>query len=86
MPIIYNKLFSILKERKITGYALQYKDSIVGHSTYDKLRKNIGIIDSRTVEALCKYLHCQPGDIMEFVEEPAPTEVPEPESPQEGDE
>ena len=24
-------------------------------------------IDTRTIENLCAYLHCQPGDIMEYI-------------------
>ena len=26
-------------------------------------------IDTRTIDALCKFLNCQPGDILEYVEE-----------------
>ena len=24
-------------------------------------------VDTRTIENLCAYLHCQPGDIMEYI-------------------
>jgi len=28
-----------------------------------------------TLEAICRALHCQPGDILEYVEEPADSET-----------
>ena len=34
----------------------------------DKLMgKASGHIDTRSIDRLCAYLHCQPGDIMEYV-------------------
>jgi DNA-binding Xre family transcriptional regulator len=79
----YDKLFALMKIRGISGYTLRLKDKIVGAATLEKLRKNEGIIDTRTLESLCKYLNCQPGDIMEFIEEPAPALEPPEASPQE---
>ena len=37
--------------------------------TNDKMKNGDGNIDTRTLERLCSYLHCQPGDIMEYVED-----------------
>ena len=68
MPIIYDRLFAILKERGITIYRLR-KDGVVGTATLDKMRKGEGHVDTRSLERLCEYLHCQPGDIMEYVPE-----------------
>ena len=68
MPIIYNKLFQLLKIKEKTMYDLR-KDKIVGTATLEKMRKQEGHIDTRSIENLCKYLDCQPGDIMEYVEE-----------------
>ena len=31
------------------------------------MRKGVGHVDTRTIENLCAYLHCQPGDIMEYI-------------------
>ena len=31
------------------------------------MRKGTGHIDTRTIENLCAYLRCQPGDLMEYV-------------------
>ena len=66
MPIIYNKLFELLKEKGLTMYSLR-KDKVIGTETIEKMRKGVGYIDSRTINNLCKYLNCQPGDIMEYV-------------------
>lgn len=65
MPIKYDKLFALMEERKITVYRLR-KDNVIGGATLDKMRKGEKHIDTRSIESLCKYLKCQPGDIMEY--------------------
>lgn len=66
MPIVYSKLFQLLKDRKKTMYDLR-KDKVIGTATLEKMRKAEGHIDTRSIEKLCEYLNCQPGDIMEYV-------------------
>ena len=66
MPIIYSKFFSLLKAKEKTMYDLR-KDKVVGVATIEKMRKSEGHIDTRSIEKLCEYLDCQPGDIMEYV-------------------
>ena len=66
MPITYEKLFSLLAKRNITIYRLR-KDNIIGGATLEKMRKGEKHIDTRSIESLCQYLDCQPGDIMEYV-------------------
>ena len=68
MAIVYNKFFALLKERDKTMYDLR-KDKVVGVATIEKMRKNEGNVDTRSIDKLCDYLDCQPGDIMEFVRE-----------------
>jgi len=68
MPMDYSKLFALLEKKGITIYRLR-KDGVVGTATLDKMRKREGHVDTRSLESLCKYLQCQPGDIMEYVEE-----------------
>lgn len=70
MPIVYGKFFALLKEQKKTMYDLR-KDKVVGVATIEKMRKSEGHIDTRSIEKLCEYLDCQPGDIMEYVREPS---------------
>lgn len=68
MPIVFNKLMLLFKEKGYTTYKLR-KDKIIGEATLQKLRSGKGIIDTRTIEKLCKLLNCQPGDIMEYTED-----------------
>ena len=68
MPFKYDKLFVRLKEQNLTMYSLR-RDKVIGTETLEKMRKGVGNIDTRSLESLCKYLNCQPGDIMEYVPE-----------------
>ena len=68
MPIKYDKLFALLEQRKITIYRLR-KDNVIGGATLEKMRKSEKHIDTRSIESLCRYLDCQPGDIMEYVQD-----------------
>lgn len=70
MAIKYNKLFDLLKEKGLTMYSLR-KNKVIGTETLEKMRKGIGHIDDRSINRLCEYLNCQPGDIMEYVEDTA---------------
>lgn len=68
MSISYDKLLKLFDERNITSYTITKKEKLIGQSTWKKIHEN-GHIDTRTIEALCKYLNCQPGDILEYVED-----------------
>lgn len=60
----YEKLFAKMKEKGLTTYKIR-KDGIIGQGAMTALRegKNVTI---RTIEALCRALDCEPGDIMEM--------------------
>ena len=83
MAIKYDKLFSLLKEKGITPYVLR-RDKVVGVATLEKLRGNTvktktgematDGVGARVINNLCAYLHCQPGDIMEYVPDNAPAD------------
>lgn len=64
MPIKYNKLIALLKEKGYTTYRIR-KEKIIGQATWSKIQNN-GDIDTRTIAKLCKLLDCQPGDILEY--------------------
>ena len=68
MSISFHKLMLVLEQKNISIYHLK-RDKIIGTATIDKLRKNKGNIDTRSINSLCAYLDCQPGDIMEYVED-----------------
>ena len=67
MPIKYDKLFSLIKEQGKTEYWLRQNG--ISPSILNKLKHQTGGLDARTIEKLCRLLNCQPGDIMEYVEE-----------------
>lgn len=70
MPIMYEKLFAMMKEKGLTTYRIR-KENIISQSALQNLREGKSVtID--TISALCKTLECQPGDIMDYVpDEPA---------------
>ena len=68
MAIKYSKLLALMEARALSIYKLK-TDKIIGTATLDKIRTGAGHIDTRSIENLCKYLNCQPGDIMEYVED-----------------
>lgn len=67
MPIVYDKLLKKMDEQGITSYTIK-KDNIIGQATFKKIKEG-GDIDTRTISKLCKLLNCQPGDILEYVED-----------------
>ena len=74
MPISYNKLLDMFEKKNVTSYTITKKQKIIGQSTWKKIHEN-GHIDTRTIEALFKYLNCQPGDILVFIPDDEPDET-----------
>ena len=68
MPIKYDKLMRLLKEKGYTTYKIR-KEKLIGQGTLTALKNGTGGLDSKTIARLCKILECQPGDIMEYVDE-----------------
>lgn len=66
MPISFSPLLALLTTRGMSIYKLK-SDKVVGTATLDKLRTGTGNIDTRSIDALCRYLNVQPGDIMEYI-------------------
>ncbi len=70
--ISYEKLVKKLREKNISQYRLK-QDKVLGSATITKIFKNDGLngesIDIKVVDKLCKLLNCQPGDILECVED-----------------
>ncbi|MFT3951160.1 MAG: helix-turn-helix transcriptional regulator [Oscillospiraceae bacterium] len=73
MPIKYDKLLALLKEKGFTTYKIR-KEKLLGQATLQKIQDG-GDIDTRTIAKLCKVLGCQPGDIMEYVEDGGESDV-----------
>jgi putative transcriptional regulator len=76
---IYNKLKILIAEkefregRKLT-YRVIAKETGISTTTLTKYIKQGNGIDPGTLEKLCEYLPCQPGDLLIYAEDqPAPT-------------
>lgn len=64
MPIKYDKLFNLMKEKGLTTYRIR-KDKIISESALQSLREGKSVT-IETISALCQVLECQPGDILEY--------------------
>lgn len=67
MSIRFNKLFSLMSEKKLTTYRIR-KENIMGQATLQSLKRNEPV-STETINTLCQVLKCQPGDIMEYVDD-----------------
>ena len=63
--ICYEKLLHLIREKGITSYTVR-KSGEIGQATWKKIHDG-GHIDTRTINALCKMLDVQPGDILEYI-------------------
>ena len=68
MPIVYK--IDILKALKEKGYNTTKlrTEKIIGESYLTQIRKG-EIVSTACLDKLCQLLECQPGDIIEYVEE-----------------
>ncbi|AEY66620.1 helix-turn-helix transcriptional regulator [Clostridium sp. BNL1100] len=67
MPISFKKLEMLLKSKGLNMYYLRKNG--ISPSIVDKLQKDEGNIDTRTITKVCEIIGCQPGDIMEYIPE-----------------
>jgi putative transcriptional regulator len=68
LPIVYDKMFALLKEKGYTSYKIR-QENVMGQATLTGLKNGTAGLNSKTIENLCRVLHCQPGDLMEYVPE-----------------
>ena len=68
MPIKYK--MNVLNELKAAGYNTNRlrKEKLLSEGTIQNIRDG-RIINAANLAKICKLLNCQPGDIMEYVEE-----------------
>lgn len=67
MPIKYYKLFDLLNRKGLKKTDL-LEMAEISSPTLAKLTKG-DTVNTDTIAKLCKALQCQPGDIMEYLEE-----------------
>ena len=68
MPIVYNKLFDLLKAKGYTTYRIR-QEKLIGQGTLTAIKNGTGGLDAKTLARLCEVLDCQPGDLMEYVKD-----------------
>ena len=75
MPIRYK--INVLQALKEAGYNTGKirKDRIMGEAMLQKLRHG-QMVSWATLEIICDLLRCQPGDLLEYVREPASSPGP----------
>lgn len=66
MSISYKKLFALMELKGIKKFDLRKKG--ISPTIVDRLVKDSNV-NTSTISLLCELLDCQPGDIMEYVEE-----------------
>lgn len=68
MPLVYK--IDVLQALKDKGYNTNKlrKEKLLAESTIQKLRDNKPI-SWANIAHICELLNCQPGDIMEYIEE-----------------
>ena len=64
--IVYDRLWTTMKEKGITQYSL-INNYHISAGQLSRLRKNC-YVSTHTIDTLCKILSCQPDDIMEYKE------------------
>ena len=68
MPIRYKiDILAALKKAGYSTYRIR-KERIFGEATVQKLRGNEPV-SWENISTVCRLLNCQPGDIMEYVED-----------------
>ena len=64
--ISYSPLFQTMKNKKITSYRLEKMG--FPRAIYYSVQKG-NSVSTNTINQLCKLLHCNVSDVMEYIEE-----------------
>ena len=67
MGISYDTMLKLFQDRGITSYTRR-QEKIIGQATWKKIHEG-GNIDTKSLGALCGFLDCQPGDLLEYVKD-----------------
>ena len=79
MIIFKSDLFDRLREAGCSVQQIRYRH-LIGQATLSKIRRNESI-STRTLDILCRLLDCQPGDIIEYIPDPADLDPSESDQP-----
>ena len=77
---IYNKLKILIAQKEFNeGRKLTYrtisKETGISTTTLTKYINQGGGIDPGTLEKLCRYFDCQPGDLLVYSDDPPPSKT-----------
>ena len=68
MPLTYKiNVLEALKQAGYTTYRLR-SEKLIAEASLQKLRKG-EMVGTINLETICKLLNCQPGDILQYVQE-----------------
>lgn len=73
---IYNRLKILIAEkefrekRKLTYRTISEETGISTSTLTLYMRQGVGAFDTGTLETLCNYLNCQPGDLIIYTDSP----------------
>ncbi len=74
MPFTYKvDVIKLLKEKGYNTSRIR-QDKIMGESMLQKLRQG-QMVSWNTLDTICRLLDCQPGDIIEYVDDEQSSEV-----------
>lgn len=69
MAIRYKiNILEALKKKGYTSYKLR-KNGLISESTISKFRHGQNTITLANLEVVCRLLNCQPGDVIEWVDD-----------------
>ena len=71
MSINFSKLEKMMREKNVKKYDLRkagFNPNIIDKVLSGSLDKNKRV-DTETINRLCEFFCCQPGDIMEYIED-----------------
>ncbi len=70
MPLKFKiDVLAALKEKGLTTYKIR-QEKILSESTVQKLRAGLGV-SWDNIETLCRLLQCQPGELIEYLDDGA---------------
>jgi len=71
--MIRSRILIVMAERRVRSLAQVSREAGVSVPAVSRLANETAVrVDFGTLDALCKYFDCQPGDLLEYVaEEPA---------------
>lgn len=62
--ITFDKLFQTVEKKHKSGYNL-LRENVIGGGTLARMKQGKSV-STDTINSLCNYLHCKPGDIITY--------------------